>query len=306
MAGIPDFFSRADDADRLSITGQPSALAQDQGIHPQSSLPQQQSVVSRSHPSQLRGANPSSGDTPIPRQPADDAQMPHAKDQPLSELPDDMPRTDHFMDPVAVGRTSPIARSLGLHAIFACPLLDPISADQAEIFLAAGCYWGLEEIMWQLAGVENTCVGFMGGVTSNPTYSEVCSGMTGHAETVRVVYRHRDPDVLAHILRTFWECHDPTSLNRQGNDVGTQYRSAIFPTTTRQAEMARWSRDQYDVVLRTAGHTPIVTDIVPAEQTSGFYPAEDSHQQYLFKVPHGYRCHVRTGLACPMPGTNRP
>lgn len=198
------------------------------------------------------------------------------------------------------GRGEPILVHPAPHLKLGTDILAPVGEGQAEIFLAAGCYWGVEEIMWDLPGVVTTAVGFMGGFTPNPTYGEVCTGMTGHTETVRVVYSGTDP--LPLILKTFWECHDPTSLNAQGNDIGTQYRSAIFTTTPEQSRLATESRDAYDDVLRAAGQGPIVTQIVDASQTTGFFPAEEDHQQYLIKVPHGYRCHAKTGMACPMPG----
>ncbi|MFY9262430.1 MAG: peptide-methionine (S)-S-oxide reductase MsrA [Arcanobacterium sp.] len=186
------------------------------------------------------------------------------------------------------------------HAVLGTELLAQPTASEQVIYLAAGCYWGVEEIMWQLPGVIATAVGFQGGYTPNPTYREVCTGLTGHTETVRVLLRD---DALPRVLKTFWECHDPTTLNRQGNDIGTQYRSAIFTTTPQQYELAKSSREVYDAVLSTAGRGQIVTEIRPISQAGPFYLAEDEHQQYLYKVPNGYRCHATTGLACPMPAS---
>lgn len=199
------------------------------------------------------------------------------------------------------GRAEPILVDPAPHHVLHTDILAPPAQAQEEIFLAAGCYWGVEEIMWDLPGVVTTAVGFMGGYTPNPTYAEVCSGLTGHTETVRVVY-DAGAGALPLILKTFWECHDPTTLNSQGNDIGTQYRSAIFTTTAEQARLATQSRSAYDQVLSANGRSPIVTEIVAAAGTTGFFPAEEDHQQYLFKVPNGYRCHSATGMACPMPG----
>ncbi|VEI12996.1 peptide-methionine (S)-S-oxide reductase MsrA [Trueperella bialowiezensis] len=199
------------------------------------------------------------------------------------------------------GRSTPVLVNPHAHLALGTDMLAPAGPGEEEIFLAAGCYWGVEEIMWALPGVVTTSVGFMGGATPNPTYFEVTTGLTGHTETVRVVYR-AGGNTLAHILKTFWECHDPTTLNRQGNDVGPQYRSAIFPTTPGQADLALSSREAYQAVLTEAGLGEIVTEIVDAADTTGYFPAEVEHQQYLIKVPNGYRCHARSGLACPMPG----
>lgn len=219
------------------------------------------------------------------------------------------------------GRSEPVLVNAHPHLALGTDMLAPVELGQEEIFLAAGCYWGVEEIMWALPGVVTTSVGFMGGYTPNPTYHEVTTGRTGHTETVRVVYdagadvvvdgaaneSDEDKDAglspLALIVKTFWESHDPTTVNRQGNDVGTQYRSAIFTTTPEQAKLAAASRDSYNAVLAEAGYDEIVTEIVPAAQTTGYFPAEIDHQQYLLKVPNGYRCHAKSGLACPMPGS---
>ena len=146
-----------------------------------------------------------------------------------------------------------------------------------------------------------------GGSTPNPTYEEVGTGQTGHAETVRVLY---SPAALPteRLLQAFFESHDPTSLNRQGGDVGTQYRSAVFPTTAAQESLAREMIKTYQKVLTEGGYGDIVTEIVPAPAAGAFYPAEDYHQQYLAKNPGGYQCHARTGMACPLPqsGPLRP
>lgn len=202
------------------------------------------------------------------------------------------------------GRTTPILTAPQHHLVFNTDLLAPIAPGQEEIFLAAGCFWGVEEIMWQVPGVVNTATGYMGGYTPNPEYGEVCTELTGHAETVRVVYQtDTDENPLPLILKTFWECHDPTSLNRQGNDIGTQYRSAIFYTTQQQRDLALTSRDAYDQVLTAAGRGRIVTEVRSAVDVGEFYWAELVHQQYLISVPNGYRCHAASGLACPLPGS---
>jgi peptide-methionine (S)-S-oxide reductase len=158
-----------------------------------------------------------------------------------------------------------------------------------------GCFWGTEEIAWQLPGVWTTAVGYAGGVTPNPTYEEVCSGRTGHAEVVLVVYDPTETSYQA-LLRMFWETHDPTQGMRQGNDVGSQYRSIVLTTDDDQQDRAERSRDRYAKVLADAGRGEVTTEIEPLE---AFFYAEDHHQQYLAKHPNGYRCHAATGLAYP-------
>lgn len=197
------------------------------------------------------------------------------------------------------GRTTPVLPRPRPHTVLGSELLAHPADGEQVIYLAAGCYWGVEEMMWQQPGVKATAVGFMGGYTPNPTYNEVCTGRTGHAETVRIVVAD---DALPSVLKLFWECHDPTSLNRQGNDRGTQYRSAVFYTSDEQRELAEESKAAYNKVLAEAGKGEIVTEIRSASDAGEFYPAEDEHQQYLDKNPDGYRCHAMTGLPCPMPG----
>lgn len=172
----------------------------------------------------------------------------------------------------------------------------PLGTD--VIYLAMGCFWGAEEIMWQREDVLSTAVGYMGGTAAHPTYEQVCTGYTGHAETVRVEY---DPAVtnVADILQQFWESHDPTTVDRQGNDIGTQYRSAIFVTNDIQLNEALSTRETYQDALNAAGLGAIVTEILPANEAGPFYYAEESHQQYLRKNPHGYRCHAKTGVPFP-------
>ncbi|MDT0165230.1 peptide-methionine (S)-S-oxide reductase MsrA [Actinotalea sp. AC32] len=198
------------------------------------------------------------------------------------------------------GRDVPAFVVPSTHAVLGTPLRGPWPEGTAVIHLALGCFWGAEKEMWQLPGVVTTAAGYQGGYTPNPTYEEVCSGLTGHTETVLVAY---DPEVLPHaeLLRRFWTLHDPTQGFRQGNDVGTQYRSAVFTTTPEQAEAAVATRDLYAPELQRAGYGDITTEIRPADEAGPFWYAEDYHQQYLHKVPNGY-CPVHsTGVACPMP-----
>ena len=167
-----------------------------------------------------------------------------------------------------------------------------------RIYLAMGCFWGAEEIFWQIPGVEHTAVGYMGGATQNPTYEQVCSGTTGHTETVLVDY---DPAVVdtREILRTFWEHHDPTQGNRQGNDIGTQYRSAIFTSSDAQAAVADETLHSYQSAIDERGYGAITTSVHDASDHV-FWPAEDYHQEYLKKNPFGYRCHANTGVPLPV------
>lgn len=164
-------------------------------------------------------------------------------------------------------------------------------------YFATGCFWGAERRFWNLPGVINTSVGYMGGARSNPTYEHVCTGVTGHAETVLVEF---DPGEIGYsvLLGEFWTMHDPTTLNAQGNDIGSQYRSAIFVTSAQQEEMALATREIYQREITTAGYGDIVTEIVPAEGRT-FWPAEEYHQKYLAKNPNGYDCHSSTGVAFP-------
>jgi peptide-methionine (S)-S-oxide reductase len=182
----------------------------------------------------------------------------------------------------------------GRHDVLGTPLEPPFPEGLQQAVFGLGCFWGAERIFWQAPGVYTTAVGYAGGVTPNPTYEEVCSGQTGHAEVVLVVF---DPAKTSYeqLLRLFWEGHNPTQGMRQGNDVGTQYRSAIY-TTDGQEEAAEASRAAYQRVLAEAGYGPITTEIAPA---GPFYYAEDYHQQYLAKNPNGYCGLGGTGVACP-------
>ncbi len=187
------------------------------------------------------------------------------------------------------------------HLVLGTNILDDPDDNQEVIYLASGCFWGAEKLAWEL-GADSTAVGYMGGFTPNPTYEEVCTGKTGQAETVRVLYT---PAKLptGKLLQAFFESHDPTSLNRQGGDVGTQYRSAIFTTTQAQEDIAHAMVEKYQRALTQAGHGEIVTQILSVLVSGPFYPAEDYHQQYLAKNPNGYQCHARTGVACPLPSS---
>ncbi|MGW0710759.1 peptide-methionine (S)-S-oxide reductase MsrA [Streptomyces sp. NPDC002643] len=187
----------------------------------------------------------------------------------------------------------------GRHTVLGNPLLGPYPEHLEIADFGLGCFWGAERKFWQLpAGVWTTLVGYQGGSTEHPTYEEVCSGLTGHTEVVRVVH---DPSLISYerLLQVFWESHDPTQGFRQGNDVGTQYRSAIYTHTPQQAAVAEASRDAYQKVLTTARYGPITTEILPAEGRA-FYPAEPYHQQYLDKNPAGYCGIGGTGVSCPI------
>jgi len=175
--------------------------------------------------------------------------------------------------------------------------LEPPYPEGMELALfGLGCFWGAEKYFWQLPGVHVTAVGYAGGPTPNPTYQEVCSGMTGHNEVVRVVF---DPKKIgyAQLLKAFWEAHDPTQGMRQGNDVGTQYRSGIYVYGEAQKQAARDSLARYQAELRKLDYPPITTEILDAPE---FYYAEDYHQQYLAKNPRGYCGHGGTGVTCPL------
>jgi peptide-methionine (S)-S-oxide reductase len=181
------------------------------------------------------------------------------------------------------------------HAVNGNPLEGPYPEGFEVAIFGLGCFWGAERKFWQVDGVWVTAVGYTGGFTPNPTYEETCTARTGHTEAVLVVF---DPSKVSYadLLVKFWEIHDPTTPNRQGNDIGTQYRSGIYTTTDEQAKIAQESRDLYQGALTKAGLGEITTEIAPAGE---FYFAEDYHQQYLYKVPHGYDCHAETGVKFP-------
>jgi len=182
------------------------------------------------------------------------------------------------------------------HTVLGTPLAPPFPAGTETALFGLGCFWGAEQKFWQTPGVVSTSVGYAGGLTPNPTYREVCSGLTGHTEAVRVVF---DPHKVRYedLLRVFWESHDPTQGMRQGNDVGTQYRSAILWSGDAQRAAAEASRDAYQETLSTSGYGEITTELA---QAGPFYYAEDYHQQYLAKNPGGYCGLGGTGVACPV------
>jgi peptide-methionine (S)-S-oxide reductase len=197
------------------------------------------------------------------------------------------------------GRTSPL-KVPEMHFVNGHRIVPPFPAGTKEAVFALGCFWGAERLFWQLPGVYSTAVGYAGGFTPNPTYQEVCSGETGHAEVVRVIY---DPEKIDYedLLKVFWESHDPTQGMRQGNDVGTQYRSAVYVLDQEQKQVAEESRQAYQKRLSAAGRGSITTQITDAPQ---FYYAEDYHQQYLAKNPDGY-CGIKgTGVSCPIGGSH--
>ena len=182
------------------------------------------------------------------------------------------------------------------HFVLGTPMQPPFPPEMALGLFGMGCFWGVERLFWQAKGVHSTHAGYAGGETSHPTYEEVCSGRSGHAEVVRVVF---DPKILPYgaLLKLFWEGHDPTQGMRQGNDVGTQYRSALFWHNDAQRAAAERSAAAYAERLSAAGHRAITTELAPAPT---FYYAEDYHQQYLGKNPHGYCGLAGTGVACPV------
>ena len=194
------------------------------------------------------------------------------------------------------GRDEQIPGVPEVHAVNGERIQPPFPEGARTAVFGLGCFWGAERLFWQTPGVISTAVGYAGGSTPNPTYEEVCSGRTGHAEVVLVVY---DPTKVSYdeLLKVFWEGHDPTQGMRQGNDLGTQYRSAIYTADEEQAAAARASRDRYAAALRERRFGDVTTEIAPA---GPFYYAEDYHQQYLHKVPHGYCGLGGTGVACPI------
>jgi peptide-methionine (S)-S-oxide reductase len=193
------------------------------------------------------------------------------------------------------GRTETI-RVPAAHEVLGNPLLPPFPDGMEQVVIGMGCFWGAERMFWQLPGVWTTAVGYAGGFTRNPLYEEVCTGRTGHTEVVLVVF---DPTATSYgeMLKTFWEGHDPTQGFRQGNDVGTQYRSAIYFMDDRQKQIAEASRDMFQGALDAAGAARITTELAPA---GPFYYAEGYHQQYLAKNPNGYCGLGGTGVTCPV------
>jgi peptide-methionine (S)-S-oxide reductase len=198
-------------------------------------------------------------------------------------------------DTALIGRETPMSVA-NKHHVLGTPLLPPFPEGTERAVFGMGCFWGAERMFWHLPGVYSTSVGYAGGLTPNATYEEVCSGRTGHTEVVQVVF---DPAKISYdeLLRVFWEGHDPTQGMRQGNDVGTQYRSTVYTFSDDQQKVAEESRDRYQAELRLAGYGTITTEIEPAGE---FYYAEDYHQQYLSKNPNGYCGHGGTGVSCPV------
>jgi peptide-methionine (S)-S-oxide reductase len=196
-------------------------------------------------------------------------------------------------DQALPGRTEPMVVPRA-HFVNGAPLSPPFPAGLELALFGMGCFWGAEKTFWKTGGVFSTSVGYAGGFTPNPTYREVCSGLTGHNEVVRVVF---DPKIVSYpeLLRVFWENHDPTQGMRQGNDAGTQYRSGAYWYGEAQHRAAEASREAYQATLRAAGYGPITTEVAPAPE---FYYAEDYHQQYLAKNPNGYCGLGGTGVAC--------
>lgn len=190
------------------------------------------------------------------------------------------------------GRAKRVLDPIPVHTVLGLPL-DEVPADAEVAYFALGCFWGVERLFWETEGVVNTAVGYMGGFTANPVYTETCTGRTGHAETVQVVF---DPGRVSYerLLVRFWESHDPTQRNRQGNDVGTHYRSAIFPQTKAQHDAAVASQVDYQTRLTAAGYGTVTTEVTDDQR---FYYAEEEHQQYLDKNPAGYQCDHRTGVS---------
>ena len=183
------------------------------------------------------------------------------------------------------------------HFVTGRPLRGALPEGLEVAYFGMGCFWGVERLFWQIPGVWLTAAGYQGGITPNPTYPETCTGLTGHAETVMVVF---DPEVISYrdLLKVFWESHDPTQGMRQGNDIGTTYRSAIYTTSDLQTGEAESSRDAYENALQSAGRGGITTEIAPAGE---FYFAEAEHQQYLAKNPNGYCGLKGTGVSCAIP-----
>ena len=194
------------------------------------------------------------------------------------------------------GRTDQTMPVPDTHTVLGTPLVGPWPAGHEVAVLGMGCFWGAERLFWQLPGVHSTAVGYAGGFTPNCTYEENCTGLTGHAEVFFVVF---DPSVITFddLLKVFWENHDPTQGMRQGNDIGSQYRSAIYPTTDAQMKKALASRDVFQTRLAAAGYGTVTTEIAPMGE---WYYAEPYHQQYLAKNPNGYCGIAGTGVSCPI------
>ena len=208
----------------------------------------------------------------------------------------------NMIDPAEAlpGRGAPAFHVPDTHAVLGTPIKPPFPDGLETAVFGLGCFWGAERLFWTLDGVYTTAVGYAGGYTPNPTYEEVCSARTGHAEVVLVVY---DPTKISYgeLLKVFFEEHDPTQGMRQGNDVGTQYRSAIYYTSDDQKRIAEMALGEYEGALGERGLGSITTEVAQAGE---FYYAEDYHQQYLHKVPNGYCGLKGTGVSCPIPSSN--
>ncbi len=211
-------------------------------------------------------------------------------------------------DQALPGRTTPMTGLADRHLVLDAPLAGPFPEGTQFLYIAMGCFWGAERMFWSIPGVVSTAVGYSGGYTPNPTYEETCTGRTGHTETVRIAY---DPARVTpeELLKVFWENHDSTTPNRQGNDRGSQYRSAIYWTTPEQRRAAEATRAAFQAELDRYGHGPISTELAPFESSDEdggangagpFYFAENYHQQYLHKNPGGYCNHGPNGLTCPI------
>ena len=197
------------------------------------------------------------------------------------------------------GRSTPLPDIPDQHVVLGTSMHGPWPLGTEVLYIAMGCFWGAERIFWTRPGVVTTAVGYMGGYTPNATYEEVCSGRTGHAEAVLVAYDASltSPELL---LKEFWENHDPTQGFRQGNDRGSQYRSALYWTTPEQEAAALTTREAFQLVLKENGFGDITTEIRSAEEAGAFYYAEGYHQQYLYKNPGGYCNHGPNGMTCPV------
>jgi peptide-methionine (S)-S-oxide reductase len=208
----------------------------------------------------------------------------------------------NMIDPAEAlpGREAPAFHIPDTHTVLGTPIKGPFPDGMETAVFGLGCFWGAERLFWTLDGVYTTAVGYAGGYTPNPTYEEVCSARTGHAEVVLVVY---DPTKISYgeLLKVFFEEHDPTQGMRQGNDVGTQYRSAIYYTSDDQKRIAEMALGEYEGALGERGMGSITTEVAQAGE---FYYAEDYHQQYLHKVPNGYCGLKGTGVSCPIPSSN--
>ena len=204
-----------------------------------------------------------------------------------------MPKAENAL----TGRDEPLFEIPETHAVLGTPIQPPFPEGVEQAIFGLGCFWGAERLFWRLPGVYTTAAGYAGGFTANPTYEEVCTGRTGHAEVVLLVF---DPKKISYadLLKVFFEAHDPTQGMRQGNDVGTQYRSVILYTSEKQERAARAALEAYEQALAAGGYGAITTQV---EAAGPFYYAEEYHQQYLHKVPYGYCGLAGTGVACAVP-----